>query len=406
MSDDRTRRPAGGALASVVVGLACLVVLAAYARSVSAGRLTHGFVAYHTAARLLLEGQMGPHVYDQDWFRDEVQRRTSSRVLEIFGPNPPTMALLALPVAPFEPIAARELWLLISLIALAVATGVLMRDADASRAPFLPIAVAVVLISPAVFANLRTAQAYLIVGALFAGVAAWFSRGRDVAAGVCLGLAVILKTAGLPWLAVLAMARRWRALGTALATIVGIGVVTLPWTGVDTWRAYPSMVTAFVARPTTGLTAYQTTLSFARHWCGADAAAADGLAGCALGASLIAWLLLGAAVAVTAVAVRNAAPTFINAAGVCLSLLCVPIAEGHQFVLLAVPIAALATTTARWSWAPLVILLLIPAELTIERFTTGWLSFLAYPRLYAAWLLWALIIHAAARTPRKPAKEP
>jgi hypothetical protein len=32
-------------------------------------------------------------------------------------------------------------------------------------------------------------------------------------------------------------------------------------------------------------------------------------------------------------------------------------------------------------------LLLVPLEFTAERSTTGWAIFLAYPRLYAAWLL-------------------
>ena len=80
-------RDARGASSSIIAGLLCLIVLAAYAGSVSAGRLTHGFVSYHTAAQLLLEGQMGPQVYDFAWFQQQVQRRTATGVLEIFGPE-------------------------------------------------------------------------------------------------------------------------------------------------------------------------------------------------------------------------------------------------------------------------------------------------------------------------------
>ena len=32
--------------------------------------------------------------------------------------------------------------------------------------------------------------------------------------------------------------------------------------------------------------------------------------------------------------------------------------------------------------------MIVPLELTAERFTVGWWALLAYPRLYAAWLLW------------------
>jgi hypothetical protein len=87
-----------------------------------------------------------------------------------------------------------------------------------------------------------------------------------------------------------------------------------------------------------------------------------------------------------------------------------PIAEDHQFVLLAVPIFALVPlagskpTSSWWFCAAVAILVLAPVEYTIERFTTGSLAWLAYPRLYATWLLWALTLHAAYSPDAKPYK--
>jgi hypothetical protein len=375
-----------------VVALVCLLVLAARARSVAAGRLTHGFTAYHTAAQLLLEGRMGPHVYDFAWFQSEVKQRTQTQVIEIFGPNPPTMALLAVPVAAFDPRTARALWLLLSLLAVATTTWLLSREAESQRSRLLPVAIAVFLLSPPVSANLGTGQAYLVIGLLFAGAAVALPRRHDAVAGMCLGLAVTLKTAGAPWLVVLAILQRWRALTVALGTALLIGVSTLSWTGFDTWRAYPDVVSEFVERPTTGVTAYQTTLGFIRHWCGQEAPKYGGGGGCPAIDTFAPWLLLGMAIAITGIAVRRAPSALASAAGVCLSLLCIPIAEDHQFAVLAVPLFALLTTNARWSWIAVAVLFLAPSHLTIERFTTGSLSVLAYPRLYAAWLLWALII--------------
>ena len=67
-------------------------------------------------------------------------------------------------------------------------------------------------------------------------------------------------------------------------------------------------------------------------------------------------------------------------------------AEDYHFAVLAVPIVLLLSTSARvWPWIGLVaMLLLLPLRLTAFRFQDGWLSLLAYPRLYAAWLLWAV----------------
>ncbi len=65
------------------------------------------------------------------------------------------------------------------------------------------------------------------------------------------------------------------------------------------------------------------------------------------------------------------------------------VAEPH-FVLMAIPLALL-----RLSLIEIVVigaLLIVPLEWTAERFTTGWWSLLAYPRLYAAWALWGLSV--------------
>jgi hypothetical protein len=65
-------------------------------------------------------------------------------------------------------------------------------------------------------------------------------------------------------------------------------------------------------------------------------------------------------------------------------------------VLLAIPLALLPLTPVEL----VVVSAIVHLELTAERFTGGWWSLLAYPRLYAAWLLWAAAVRElrAART--------
>ena len=86
------------------------------------------------------------------------------------------------------------------------------------------------------------------------------------------------------------------------------------------------------------------------------------------------------------------------AAGLCLSLLAVPIAEEHQFVLLGIPAALVlrghaalaAPDRTWWPWLLVAGLILVPLDYTAHSFTGGWSALAAYPRLYAAWLLWAI----------------
>jgi hypothetical protein len=58
-----------------------------------------------------------------------------------------------------------------------------------------------------------------------------------------------------------------------------------------------------------------------------------------------------------------------------------------HFVLLGLPL--LLVPLPGPALAGIAFLVLVPLEITAERFTSGWAALLAYPRLYAAWLLWA-----------------
>jgi hypothetical protein len=80
-----------------------VAVLCGYACTVAAGRLTHGFSAYYAAARALATGRLGAWAYDETLFTRYVQDITGTSVLEIFGPNTPSMSLLLVPLAWMSP---------------------------------------------------------------------------------------------------------------------------------------------------------------------------------------------------------------------------------------------------------------------------------------------------------------
>ena len=355
----------------------------------SAGSMTHGFVAYYAASRLLVSGQLGPIAYDDRWFGEKVQQFTASSVREIFTPNPPTMALMALPVAGLDPQAARMIWLVVSLLAFVAAVAALVRyQALRNRDVSIPVLL-VMLLSPAVFTNLRIGQGYLIVFTLSVATALLLIKGRDRAAGVCLGGLLALKMSGLPIVWLLIAKKRWVALAAAAITGAIVVVAITPVIDPRMWIVFPSEVRAFVARPSGSVTAYQTTLSLARHLCIADpqwnpAPAAS----CAPIAFVVPAILIGAATLMTLIlATRSTRVEPWIAAGVTLTVLSQPAAAEPHFVLLAVPLVLLRLSVLEF--VVIAALLIVPLELTAERFTAGWAVFLAYPRLYAAWLLFA-----------------
>jgi Glycosyltransferase family 87 len=363
----------------------------------SAGSMTHGFVSYYTASKLLVSGELGPLAYDDRWFGEAVQRVTVSSVREIFIPNPPTMALMALPLASLDAQTARAAWLVVSLLLFiggvaALVTYQALRNRDVSIAVIL-----LMLLAPAVFTNLRVGQGYLIVFALFAAVAVLLLRGRDRAAGVCLGALLALKTSGVAMLVLLIARRRWAAVAAALVTAAVLAIAITPFIDFRMWLVYPSQVRAYVERPASAVTAYQTTLGLFRHLCIADPHwNPSPAAGCGPVAFVLPPLLIGAATIVTIVlAVRAKRTEPWIAAGAALSVLSLPAIEEPHFVLMAIPLVLLPITP--WQLAAVAFLLIVPLELTAERFTVGWTVLLAYPRLYAAWALWGLSIRALVR---------
>lgn len=374
-----------------------VVVLAAFT-IYSAGSMTHGFVSYYAAAKLLVSGQLGPSAYDDRWFGAYVQRVTHSNVREIFIPNPPPMSLMALPVAALDAGQARAAWLSGSLLAFAAAMWALMRWCAATGRQLSIVTVLVMMLSPAVFTNLRIGQGYLLVCALLVSAVICLGRGRDTAGGVLLGALLALKTSGGALVVMLAARQRWRAIAFAAITALAIAVIVTPWIDPQMWLVYPDHVRAYVARPASSVTAYQTTLSLFRRVCVADPEwNPSPAASCAPVAFIIPTLMVGAATLATAIAAyRSRSTEAWLAAGAVLSVLTLPAVAEPHFVLMAIPLALLALGPIEF--AVVATLLVVPLEFTAERFTAGWSVLLAYPRLYAAWLLWAACVKELLRT--------
>jgi hypothetical protein len=379
-----------------LVGLAAFAALVVAAVA-AAGRMTHGFSSYYAAAHALATGQFGPWVYSDTSFGAYLRAVVGGDVREIYAPNTPAAALLALPVIWLPPMAARSIWLGLTVVALVAAVSWLAIDAAGRRTALRPLWTAAALVSPAVLANIRTAQAYVV---LFAAVVAaiWMlSRGWDAAAGLILGSVFAIKPTIGPLFLMLLWIGRYRTVLWSAAAAMVIVLLTIPVAGVEAWVEWPGVARSFIARPSTSVTAHQTTTSFLGHVCVADLVNPSPIGGCGAAAAILPLLTAAGAVAITLWKVPRSAQRLAIAAGICLSLLATPIAEDHQFVLLTIPIFILAADAPELRvWLVLAVLLLwLPSAWTWERFTAGWWALLAYPRLFAAWGLWALTIAAA-----------
>ena len=392
----RVGGPGRGWVPAWGVAIAILAAFTIY----SATSVTHGFIAYYGAARLLLDGALGPSAYDDAWFGAYLQQLTGTAIREIFTPNPPTMAMMALPIAPLDHQTARSIWLFASVMLFVTTVYALARDREQRDGPVPIPPLFLAMLAPSVFANIRIGQGYLIVFALFAVAVLWLSHRHDARGGAALGLALGLKLSGSLLLAVLAAQRRWRAIAIAGAVAIALALAVTPFIDAAMWWQHPDVVRGFVQRPSGSVTAYQTTLSLFRRLCVADPVWNPAPAmSCEPVAFAIPYTLIAIAMVITAVAAyRSPDPRQGTVAGTVLSLLALPASAEVHFVLLGIPLLLI-----RLQARDLVIvaaLVIVPLEWTADRMTSGWWVLLAYPRLYAAWLLWWACVKDLLRSKR------
>jgi hypothetical protein len=372
----------------------------------------HGFPTYYVAARLVWEGRWSPLVYDNAWFAAQVQARTPNAVGEVFAPNPPTAALIMLPLAWLDLVTARRVWLWLNLGLLLGALALLLRRLPAQP----PWARAGLVLLAALFAplreNFRLANVY--VGLLFLfSLALWgLERARTGPPGLGLGLAAGAKLSGSPLWLLLAARGRWRELVLAGLLALVLAAASLGLTGLPTWQRFAASLVEHAGEPgwAAGLS-FQTTPSFFQHLFRPDArwnpqplwvlpAWVPRACTLAVTGAAVAWLLWRA---------RTASLDLAFAAALTLGVVALPLAEEYHYALLLLPLAVglghaaggaapRPRGTAFWL-AAVILLLAVPWPYKDPWLNTGWHALLGYPRLYGGWLLWGWLMACLAPVP-------
>lgn len=402
------RRLTSGSLAGVLmVGLAVLGAVTFAARTIAPAvdHLRYGFPAYYTSSRLALSGAWTTDVYDNDWFSARVMDLTAGAIGETYRPNTPVMSLMATPIAGFDILTARRVWLAVDLVLLVVTVVVLLAALPALRAPPLAAAfVALCLWWWPLRETVSLGQAYALMLVLQA-LALWaLLRGRESAAGVAVGLATAMKLASIPLFLVLVIRGSRRAVAVTVVVAIALAAATLPFAGLAGWTGFARAVVDDVVDPPTylSLTAVQSATGFLAHlfvpdarWNPGAVAALPGLA------TAVAVAATTVALGVTVWLGRRGRLDVAAAAAITAGVLVLNVAQEYHFAVLLVPAAV---ALARWSetedrsaletfWlVGALVLLAAPLPYEDPALTAGWMALLAYPRLYGAWLLWAWLI--------------
>lgn len=398
-----------------VYRVAVLVTVALFVpRVVASSRGVRGgeFAAYWTAARLVSEGAPVDRFYEDAEFRARL-RANGIAQNDIWYPNPPTTALVFLPLSGRRYEAARAAWVGLSGLLL-LGTVALLAWTAGLEGGFLAAFVLFGLHGQPSLADLGHGQVYAFVTALLAVAARAFVLGRPRAFGSLLGVLAPVKLAGSHlWL--LAIPKRLR---TSLLWGVGSAAIlvllSVPFVGLAGWRAFLTVPGRIASDPTFSVTAFQSLGGLVRRLFVPDPTWNPRPL---LDAPFVADVLvlatqLALAGIVLALGWRDREPGLALSAAVLAGLLASPFSQDYTYVQAVVPAAfVLSALQGRRvpgrTLAAFAGLLLIGASgwHKLPAFQDGAAALLAYPKVYGALILLVLTVRLSTE-PQRDRSEP
>ena len=196
--------------------------------------LGRDFVNVWTAGHLVREGKVA-EIFDFRTFWPEQRRLFDPRLPFHFWSYPPTALFLTLPLGWLPYIPALILWTTAGLVGLVAASRTFFGS---------PLDRWMLVLCPAVAVNIALGQNGAITAALLLGGLALMER-RPAWAGVLFGLLAFKPQIGLLLPIPLLLERRWRTLGFAAGTAVGLTLLSAGVFGLEAWRGFfgPTLTT-------------------------------------------------------------------------------------------------------------------------------------------------------------------
>jgi hypothetical protein len=360
--------------------------------------LTSGFLACYVGGQMVKNREPGDHLYDEKLFLARSAQVSGGQARDVYSPDPPPLAVACLPLAYLQPTNARYAWIWVNVLILGLAIALIATQF--SRPPqLLTITLLTALFTLAAPARDQFFQGQLYGLLLLLHVVGWraYIRRRDALAGAALGLAMVLKVSGWPIGLLMIAQRRWTAVGWAAIAALGVAIITLPWVGVDAWRAeFLSGIPKVLGSSAATLTAYQDTAGFWQHWFRYDAQLNPSPL---IDAPWLATILTLATTGIACIAlVVRKCPTYASfGAAVALIELLSPAAEQYHYTVLLLPLAIL----WRDAWlyrskvalgAAVVATFLIGWPIHYKAPHSAWAFLLSYPRYFGGWILFVTLL--------------
>ncbi len=220
-----------------VFAIVIAVLLVAYfikAGIINGWQMRDDFSNYYVSSRLLFEGKDLSRIYDNNWFQQQIDSYGIHQSGKFLPFPPPTMFLM-LPVAPFDPLTAKQIWLVIMLLMIYPLLKVMSRS---TKFPIQECSLLLLTTGSGLANSFYLGQPYtLVLLAMFYGYDL-IQRNRLVAGGISWGVAASIKYLPVIFLIPYLIKRDKKVPPGFLIGYLATNIVAFAFSGIEVYREY------------------------------------------------------------------------------------------------------------------------------------------------------------------------
>lgn len=228
--------------------------------------LTHGFASYYTFSKMLFDGDELSSAYNDDLFHSKMAQYGFGGVKDIAN-NLPTSVFLFLPIVWLSPVAAKAVWVMLSVILLFLSLLVLFKTIEIKAIGNVGLLlISMTLLLYPVYNIIVLGQVYILLLFLFSISLYGLKNSNIWLTSAPLALILLLKGYGVIPVLFLLLTKRYREFFLSIGFIFVIFLITLPYLHFETWTVYFNAIFVNMgSSPSAASVAYQTVNSLVRH---------------------------------------------------------------------------------------------------------------------------------------------
>lgn len=229
-------------------------------------KLSYGFTGYYTFSKMLLEGEHLEKAYMDEPFNQKINDYGIHNIYELYNIIP-TSGFVYLPVAWLQPINAKIVWGIISILFSFLSLVLLLKIFDIKITENLGLSlITLFFLGHPVYENISMGQIYILLLFLFSLSLYGLKKNNYILTSIPISFSILFKGYGVFLLLWLIIIKKYKAVLISSAVIMVIILVTLPIIHLEPWKAFLGLTGTMLGRYNEdSIVVYQTLNGFMRH---------------------------------------------------------------------------------------------------------------------------------------------